>query len=44
MPNRSTNFTLFFMVKGAEAVLSTELWYRSPRVQAYQPVEVKKAR
>jgi hypothetical protein len=43
MPNRSTNFTPFFMVYGAEAMLPTELQYRSPRVQAYQPVEVKRA-
>jgi hypothetical protein len=43
MPNRSTNFTPFFMVYGAEAMLPTELQYGSPRVQAYQPVEAKRA-
>jgi hypothetical protein len=42
-PNRSTNFTQFFMVYGAKAVLPTKLLYGSPRVQAYQPVEAEQA-
>jgi hypothetical protein len=42
-PNRSTNFTPFFMVYGTEAVLPTELQYRSPRVQAYQSVVAEQA-
>jgi hypothetical protein len=43
MPNRSINFTPFFMVYGAEAVLPTDLQYGSPRVQAYQPDAVEEA-
>jgi hypothetical protein len=43
MPNRSTGFTLFFMVYGAEAVLPTDLQYGSPRIQAYQPDTIKEA-
>jgi hypothetical protein len=43
MPNRLTNFTLFFMVYGEEVMLPTELQYRSPRVQAYQSVEAEQA-
>jgi hypothetical protein len=43
MPNRSTNFTPFFMVYGAEVVLPTDLQYGSPRVRAYQPDTVKEA-
>jgi hypothetical protein len=43
-PNRSTNFTPFFMVYGSEVVLPTKLQYGSPRVQAYQLVEVMQAR
>jgi hypothetical protein len=35
--NSSANFTPFFMVYGAEAVLPTELQYGFPRAQAYQP-------
>jgi hypothetical protein len=34
-PNRSTGFTPFFMVYGAEAVLPTHLDYGTPRVQAH---------
>jgi hypothetical protein len=33
MPNRSTGFTLFFMVYGAEAVLPTNLHYSKPTCQ-----------
>jgi hypothetical protein len=35
-PSRATGFTLFFLVYGAEAVLPTDLEYRSPRIKAYQ--------
>jgi hypothetical protein len=35
-PNRSTNFTPFFMVYGAKAVLPTDLQYGFPRVRVYQ--------
>jgi hypothetical protein len=31
------------MVYGAEVVLPTELQYGSPRVQAYQPIQVEQA-
>jgi hypothetical protein len=44
MPNRSTNFTPFFMVYGAEDVLTIELQYGSPRVRAYQPDAMEEAR
>jgi hypothetical protein len=37
MPNRSTNFTLFFMVYGVKVVLPTDLQYGSCRVRSYQP-------
>jgi hypothetical protein len=44
MLNRSINFTPFFMVYGAEAMLPTDLQYGSPRVQTYQPDAVEEAR
>jgi hypothetical protein len=34
-PNRSTGFTPFFMVYGAEAVLPSDIRHDSPRVSAY---------
>ena len=34
-PNRSTGFTPFFLVYGAEAVLPTDIRHDSPRVAAY---------
>ena len=34
-PNRSTGYTPFFMVYGAEAVLPSDIWHDSPRVAAY---------
>jgi hypothetical protein len=43
MPKRSTNFTPFFMVYGAEVVLPTDLQYGSPTVWAYQPDVVEEA-
>jgi hypothetical protein len=44
MPNRSINFTPFFMVYGVEAVLPTDLQYGSPRFWAYQPNAAEEAR
>jgi len=41
-PNRSTGFTPFFMVYGAEAVLSTDLDYEAPRVLAYNEAKTEK--
>jgi transposase InsO family protein len=35
MPSRATGFSLFFLVYGAEAILPTDLEYRSPRTKAY---------
>ena len=43
-PNRSTGYTPFFLVYGAEAVLPTDLQYDSPRVEQYTKAEVKEAR
>jgi hypothetical protein len=34
-PSRATEFTPFFLVYGAEAVLPTDLEYRSPKVKGY---------
>jgi transposase InsO family protein len=34
-PSRATGFTPFFLVYGAEAILSTDLEYGSPRTRAY---------
>src|SRR4051812_19142885 len=34
-PNRSTGYTPFFMVYGAEAVLPSDIRHDSPRVAAY---------
>jgi hypothetical protein len=34
-PSRATGFTPFFLVYGAEAVLPTDLEYRSPKVKGY---------
>jgi hypothetical protein len=34
-PSRATGFSPFFLVYGAEAVLSTDLEYGSPRTKAY---------
>jgi hypothetical protein len=33
--SQATGYTLFFMVYGSEAILPTDLEYKSPRVQAY---------
>ena len=42
--NRSTGYTLFFMVYGAEAVLPNDIRHDSPRVAAYVEVDNEKAR
>lgn len=36
MPSCATGFTPFFMVYSSEAILPTNLDYRSPRVKAYE--------
>jgi hypothetical protein len=41
-PNRSTGFTLFFMVYDAEAVLPTDLDYGAPRVLTYDEAKAEK--
>jgi transposase InsO family protein len=43
-PSRATGFTPFFLVHGAEAVLSTDLEYGSPRVRGYDEGANKRAR
>jgi transposase InsO family protein len=43
-PNRSTGYTLFFLVYGAEAVLPTDVIHDAPRVVLYTEEEAKEAR
>jgi hypothetical protein len=43
-PNRSTGYTPFFLVYGAEAVLPTDIIHDSPRVNMYTEAEAKDAR
>ena len=43
-PNRSTGYTPFFMVYGAEAVLPSDIHHDSPRVAAYVEADNEKAR
>ncbi|MBI0384259.1 transposase family protein, partial [Streptomyces albiflaviniger] len=38
-PNRSTQYTPFFLVYGAEAVLPSDVCYNAPRVAAYTEVD-----
>jgi hypothetical protein len=35
MPSQATGFTPFFLVYGSEAMLPTDVEYRSPRLKAY---------
>ena len=42
-PNRSTCYTPFYMVYGAEAVLPSDIHHDSPRVAAYVEVVNEKA-
>jgi hypothetical protein len=43
-PNRSTGYTPFFLVYGAEAVLPTDVIHDAPRVVLYIEEEAKEAR
>ena len=43
-PNRSTGYTPFFLVYGAEAVLPTDIIHDSPRVAMYIKAEAIEAR
>ena len=43
-PNRSTGYTPFFLVYGAEAVLPTDMLHDTPRVVQYTKAEAKEAR
>ena len=43
-PNRSTGYTPFFMVYGAEAVLPSDIRHDSPRVAAYVEQDNEAAR
>jgi hypothetical protein len=43
-PNRSTGYTPFFLVYGAEAVLPTDIIHDAPRVVLYTEEEAKEAR
>ena len=43
-PNRSTGYTPFFLVYGAEVVLPTDIEHDSPRVALYTESEAKEAR
>ena len=43
-PNRSTGYTPFFLVYGAEAVLPTDITHDSPRVTLYTEAEAIEAR
>jgi transposase InsO family protein len=43
-PSRATEFTPFFLVHGAEAVLPTDLEYGSPRVRGYDEGTNQRAR
>ena len=43
-PNRSTGYTPFFMVYGAEAVLPSDIRHNSPHVAAYVEADNDKAR
>ena len=40
-PNRTTGFTPFFMVYGAEAVLPCDIIHDSPRVRMYEESEAE---
>ena len=43
-PNRSTGFTPFFLVYGAEAVISTDVEFDSLRVMMYTEAKAREAR
>jgi hypothetical protein len=44
MPSRATKFTPFFMVYGSEAIVPTDLEYRSPQLKAHNKQTNKAAR
>nr|XP_040243744.1 uncharacterized protein LOC120963224 [Aegilops tauschii subsp. strangulata] len=43
-PNRSTGFTPFFLIYGAESVIPTDIEFDSPRVTMYTEAQAKEAR
>ena len=43
-PNRSTGYTPYFMVYGAEAILPSDILHDSPRVAAYDKDDVEESR
>jgi hypothetical protein len=43
-PNRSTGYTSFFLVYGAQAVLPTDVEHDSPRVTLFTEAKIKEAR
>ena len=43
-PNKSTGFTPFFLVYGAEAVIPTDIEFDSPWVTMYTEAEAQEAR
>ena len=43
-PNRSTGYTPFFLVYGAEAVFPSDIHHDSPRVATYMEAKNEKAR
>jgi hypothetical protein len=43
-PSRATGFSPFFLVYGAEAILPTDLEYRSPKVRGYEEGANQRAR
>ena len=43
-PNKSTGFTPFFLVYGAEAGIPTDIEFDSPRVTMYTEADAKEAR
>ena len=43
-PSQATGFSPFFLIYGAEAILPTDLEYRSPRLKAYQDQQNQQAR
>src|SRR3954467_10244789 len=43
-PNRSTGYTPYFMVYGAEAILPSDILHDSPRVAAYDEDDAEESR
>ena len=43
-PNKSTGFTPFFLVYGAEAIIATDIEFDSPQVAMYTKEEAEEAR